>query len=117
MKHIHKLPFDVPFGVNFMKLSSLECVVSSFFCEVKRDVNSVLGYKGGHYEKDLLVSLSIPSLNLEEYGCPKAEELIKTMIWLETCGHHLVPDAYLHCPNVEVEAYAQWMEKTMNDKV
>jgi hypothetical protein len=50
---------------------------------------STIAYKGGHYEKDLLNSLSIPTVNLESFGCPKAEKLFDQIIWLETCKNHL----------------------------
>ena len=32
---------------------------------------TVVAYKGGHVEKDLLNKLNIPCLNLETWGCPK----------------------------------------------
>ena len=41
-----------------------------------------------HYEKDLLGNLGIPAVNLESFGCPKAEHLFDALVWLETCGHH-----------------------------
>ena len=82
-----------------------------FYREVKRSESSVLGYKGGYFEEDLLGRLSIPYLNLECFGCPKAEKLMKEMVWLETCGNHTLPDAYAHCAKLEVEAYAYWLEK------
>ena len=114
MKYIHKLPFGMPRGVKSVGISALEGIVADFYQIVKQNGNSVLGYKGGHYEQDLLASLGIPSINLENFGCPKAGELICDLVWLETCGNHTTPDAYAHCPKVEVEAYAQWLEKTMN---
>ena len=51
--------------------------------------NSTIAYKGGHYEKDLLNSLSIPAVNLESFGCPKAEKLFDQIIWLKTHKNHL----------------------------
>ena len=110
MLNIHKLPFGVPRGVSATELSALESTVRSFYDEVKRHVRSVLAYKGGHIEWDLLKKLDIPCVNLERFGCPKAEELMKHLIWLETCGNHMTADAYLHCAKVEVEAYAYWLE-------
>ena len=109
INHVHKLPFGVPPGVKPYSISALENIVSEQFKAICKSENSVIGYKGGHYKKDLLASLSIPAIDLENYGCPKAKDLMKTMVWLETCCHHLVPDAYFHCPKVEVEAYAQWL--------
>ena len=75
MQHIHKLPFGVPRGVKESEICELENIVSSFYREVKRSESSVLGYKGGHVEEDLLERLDIPCVNLERFGCLKAEEL------------------------------------------
>ena len=114
MKYIHRLPFGTPRGVKAVGILALEGIIMDFYQMVKQNGNSVLGYKGGHYEKDLLASLAIPSINLENFGCPKAGELICDLVWLEACGNHTVPDAFAHCPKVEVEAYGHWLEKTMN---
>ena len=110
INHVHRLPFGIPPAVKAYSISALGNIILELFKGMCKTKNSVIGYKRGHYEKDLLASLSIPAIDLEKYGCPKAKDLIKTMVWLETCGHHLVPDAYFHCPKVEVEAYAQWLE-------
>ena len=110
MKHIHKLPFGVPRGITARNVSALGSTVTSVYCEIKRDESSLLAYKGGHYERDLLASLGIPSINLENFGCPKAGELIDELIWLELCRNHTVNEAYLHCPKVEVEAFEHWLQ-------
>ena len=36
---------------------------------------TLVGYKGGHMEKDLLNKVNIPCLNLETLGCPKYDVL------------------------------------------
>ena len=84
-----------------VSIYKLESIVSSFYSEVKQSKSSVLVYKGGHYERDLLGNLDIPIINLENYGCPKVE-----ITWTVTMdGNMRKPsDAYLHCPKVEVEA-------------
>ena len=110
IKHIHKFTFGVPEGVRAYELSALGEIVATFYCRVKRNERSIIAYKGGHFEKVLLASLAIPSVNLECFGCPKAGHLMCDLGWLETCGKHVVKDAYLHCPKVEVEAYGCWME-------
>ena len=101
-KHIHKIRFNSPSTV---PLSNLPEIVKNYFSEP----NTLVGYKGGHFEKDLLDQLGIPFINLEHFGCPKAEQLFQKLGWLETCGHHLTPDAYHHCSKVEVEAFAMWL--------
>ena len=45
---------------------------------------TVVGYKGGHVEKDLLQKLNILSLNLETLGCPKYDDLRSQMVPLLT---------------------------------
>ena len=111
MRNIHKLPFGVPYGVKASKITELSDIVWGFYNEVKQSERSRLAYKGGHYERDLLTKLNIPSIDLEKYGCPKAEILINELVWLETCGNHTVADAYAHCAKLEVEAYAHWLGK------
>ena len=55
MKYVHKLPFDVPFGVRATELVALGSIVKEFYWEVKGDANSsALAYKGGQCEKRLL---------------------------------------------------------------
>ena len=72
---IHKLSFDVPRGMKAFQISALEAIVVNFYRDIKVDTNSAIAYKGGHYERDLLASLNIPSINLECFQCPKAEGL------------------------------------------
>ena len=111
MRKIHKLLFGVPRGVDARSLSAFGSIVADAYRGMWQNERSVIAYKGGQYERDLLASLGIPSINLEKFGCPKAGVLIRRMFWLETCGNHIVNDAYSHCRKVEVEAYAQWVEK------
>ena len=110
---IHKSPFGVPRRVEAFEISALGRNTVEFYQRAWQNGSSVIGYKGAHYEKNLLASLGVPSLNLESFGCPKAERLIERLVWLETCGNHTVADAYLHCPKVEVEAFGHWMQDTL----
>ena len=103
-RNIHKLPFGVPYGVKASRITELGNIICSFYHEVKQSERLVLAYKGGHYESDLLTRMGIPSIDLEKFGCSKAEILINNLVWLETCGRYMVPNAYAHCPKVEVEA-------------
>ena len=110
MKYIHKLPFGVPQGVSAINLSALESIVADVYREMKQDESSLMAYNGGHYGSDLLANLDIPAVNLENFGCPKVEIIINHLVWLETCGRHTAPNAYAHCPKVEVEAMGQWIQ-------
>lgn len=114
IRNVHRLPFGVPEGVIVMKLSQLDGIVSEFYSRYKTSVASLLAYKGGQYERDLLNRLGIPNVNLETYGCPKAEVIFGDLGWLETCGNHLtVSEAYKHCPKVETEAFGHWLSETL----
>ena len=108
--HIHKLPFGVPWGTKAFRISALEAIIELFYYEIKIDKNSKIAYKGRYYERDLLANLDIPSMNLECFGFPKAERLFDQLAWLGTCGNHLVPGAFQHCPKAEVETYGLWLE-------
>ena len=110
IRKIHKLPFGVPRGVNAKNLSAREGIVVDAYAGMKHDGRALMAYKGGHYERDLLTKLGIPAVNLENFDCPKAGVLMKQLAWLETCGRHTVPDAYAHCPKVEVEAFEHWLQ-------
>lgn len=108
-KRIHHLPFGVPKRVKACPITSLGTIVTDFYRCVQKSAISTIAYKGGHYEKDLLEDLDIPAVNLESFGCPKAEHLFDALAWLETCGHHTEPNAYQHCAKVEVEAFGHWL--------
>ena len=112
MRKIHRLPFWVPDEVDAYDLGELRGIVMDFYTQNRVDDSSKLAFKGGWYEKSLLTQLRIPFLNLEDFGCPKAERLFNELGWLETCGNHLRGrDTYKHCPKVEVEAYECWLIK------
>ena len=52
-------------------------LVKDFYDSVGK---SPVAYKGGSIEANLLRKLNIPSVNLEIYGCPKAEHLFNNMV-------------------------------------
>ena len=106
---VHKIPFDLPWDTPAIHLSNLGAIVQQCYSEVKADSNSTIAYKGGHIERDLLRQLGIPSVNLEWFGCPKAEKLFLHLEWKQTCGNHRGLNAYHHCAKVEVEAFAHWL--------
>ncbi len=115
MKNVHRLPFTVPKGVEARELSELPEIVTEFYMRNKGvKKNAVLAYKGGQLERNLLKELLIPCIDLERYGCPKAEVLFDDLGWLETCGNHIGGKwAYNHCSKVETEAFGSWLVKQM----
>ena len=111
IRNIHKLTFGVPRGWKAMPLEQLPAIVKEFFAKQKQNGESCLAYKGGHLERDLLRELEIPSVNLEDLGCPKADKLFNQLGSKKNCGKHLQRDAYHHCAKVEVEAFAHWLRQ------
>ena len=108
IKNVHKLPL---YTANSLPPQHLEDIVKDFYDSIGK---SPIAYKGGSIEANLLRKLNIPSVNLEIYGCPKAEYLFNNMVWLETCGKHIGTDPYLHCPKTEVEAFGEWLKTILN---
>ena len=114
IRNVHRLPFGVPEGWGAVDLERLEGIVLDFYRRHRTDVACLLAYKGGCYERDLLDRLGVPGINLEAYGCPKAEALFDRLGWLETCGNHLIVEgAYRHCPKVETEAFGYWLNENL----
>ena len=78
-----------------------------------------VGYNGGHVEKDLLMKLNIPSLNLETLGCPKCDvlrEKIPSHTLLPSCGFNQ-DDTIHHCPVTECHAFWNWMSTFLLEKI
>ena len=78
--------------------------------DCSNDERTVVEYKGGHVEKDLLTKLNIPCLNLETLGCPKYDKLrriIPRNTLLSSCGFH-ADDNVHHCPVTECHAFWCW---------
>ena len=112
-RYIHRLPFGVPRGISTKRLDELNDIVLEFYEQNKVNDMSKLAYKGGHLERDLLAQLGVPGVNLEHYGCPKANKLFNQLGWLETCGAHTSWTDYEHCSKVEVEAFGIWLNKNL----
>ena len=86
-------------------------MVQDLYQDYRTPDRTVVGYKGGHVEKDLLNKLNIPSLNLETLGCPKYDVLrnenLKYTNLLTSCGFHK-DDTRHHCPVTECHAFYLW---------
>ena len=78
IKHIHKLPFHTR---ESLPLTCLHDIVNDFYRGIGE---KAIAYKGGCLERNLLKELDIPAVNLEIFGCPKADYLFGKLPWLET---------------------------------
>ena len=79
-------------------------MVQDLYGDYSTPDRTVVGYKGGHVEKDLLNKLNIPSLNLETLGCPKYDVLrnddLKFVKLLPAVFTKMTRDIIVQSPNV-----------------
>ena len=86
-----------------------EEVMKELYDKFKQGKRTVVAYKGGHVERDLLNKLNIPNVNLELYACPKYENLQSSIVEpLPSCGFHF-NHKNAHCSMVECHAFWLWM--------
>ncbi|GBL85504.1 hypothetical protein AVEN_34668-1 [Araneus ventricosus] len=104
-KQITGLPFHPKENEETAPLRLLKCKVIAVHNLYRTGDKTVVAYKGGNVEKDLLQRLSIPYLNLEDYGCPKFD-ILKNQQTYENCGYHIKAK---HCSQAEVTAFRNWM--------
>ena len=87
----------------------VEAVMRSWYrlvCLTSRKKHPVVAFKGGHYELDIRVAMNIPTCNLENWGCPKVEEVatlfpeVKADIHMCYRSNHTLAsnDSVVHCP-------------------
>ena len=81
--------------------------VVNVYMRHKSQQRQYVGYKGGHYEKDLLRNLHIPSFNLELAGCPRFDQMPR-LCTMASCGEHVDPVKH-HCAKVECYHFVQWV--------
>lgn len=87
-------------------------LVRRLYREFRTDVRTVVGFKGGHFERDILLAAKIPYRNIEDWGCPKYDRLRDQItVTSDTidvgCGCHQDPTIH-HCPQVECELFWKW---------
>lgn len=125
-KHIHGLKFSDTVDDN-PQLQLYEILTA--ICEDVQDSNMYIGYKGGHFEKDLICELGFGNIafDIENWKCPRLETLIDNFpAWKYElnkicCNRHksFVVDKRSknriapHCPRVEVWCFRMFMQKNM----
>ena len=90
-KHnIHELTCQPCYQEKAYEHDEVDIVLLRLYSQFKTEKRTVVAYKGGHVEKDLLNKLNISCLDLESWGCPKFEQLKQTIVeTLVSCGFHL----------------------------
>ena len=104
---IHTLTYQPTPNKHFLNpivLGILAQSIYNTYSQVSQGKRTVVGYNGGHIEKDLLRKLNIPSLNLETLGCSKYDVLRTGFLdLLPSCRFHQ-DDKLHHCPLTKCHA-------------
>ena len=88
--NVHGLTYRPRYQERAYEYDEVDIVLLRLYSQFKTEKRTVVAYKGGHVEKDLLNKLNIPCLDLETWGCPKYEQLKQTIVEpLASCGFHL----------------------------
>ena len=77
-RKMHGLTYQPLKAEHFQKpevLGELIWDIYSMYKSCSNGERTVVGYRGGHVERDLLTKLKIPCLNLKTLGCPKFDKL------------------------------------------
>ena len=112
-RKINGLTYQPIHAEHFQNVKVLDELIKAIYVMCKgcsSGKRTVVGYKGGDVEKDLLTKLNIPCLNLETLGCPKYDKLrqiIPKNTLLSSCGFH-ADDNVHHCPVTECHAFWCW---------
>ena len=106
-RHVHGLPFK-PKGFELaMSQEYVEQTLMNLYRRSKTETLDVVGYKGGHVEREVLRKLNIPYLDIEAFGCPKVEGLFHSgMNGTNGCGQH---EGQVHCSTLECELFWWWV--------
>ena len=112
-RRIHGLQFTPSSFEDAKSQEFLKIDVQNLYNTYKSGKRDLVAYKGGHIEKDLLKVLNIPSVNLEDFGCPKVHDLIHQGYGYEVwdCGlHGCTTVSGMHCATLECQILMEWIE-------
>ena len=110
-RHVHGLRFESAFREAALPQRDGEAVIRALYR------GGLVAYKGGHLEKDLLDKMGLPSVNLEDFGCPKADSLWSKLYPPgKSCGHHKEqPFKLVHCPKQETYLFFNWLQNKLKE--
>ena len=107
--NIHGLRFEPTPQEKALPQHMIKPLIDVTYQRSRTQQQTIVAYKGGHLEKDLLDELRIPCVNLENFGCPKVEKIIAMGFDVpSSCGHHANPSH--HCPKQETHLFYQWLQ-------
>ena len=106
-KRVHGLTFYDHPNEQAKPQACVQQDILQLYQRFKSPNQDLVAYKGGHIEKDILKRLNILTINLEHWGCPKFETLLKQGFQeVADCGHHH-PSG--HLSTIECETFWHWL--------
>ena len=113
-KHIIGLPYRPSDGERPVHHPrALRGILQRLYKEFRTEFRTVVGYKGGHYEKELLMAYNIPHFNIEQWGCPKYDVL--HCCDDPGCGNHKDISVH-HCAQLECETFWNWTRTFLDEQ-
>ena len=111
--NIHGLPYDVDRDKEDIRHNP-RSEIRRLYQDFRTEQRTHVAFKGGNIEKELLIDLKIPYIDLEKLGCPKFDNMILPVGWLlnYTCGLHKHRED--HCALLECKAFMQWYKSYMS---
>ena len=108
-RHVHGLRFEAPYKEVALLQRDVEGVIRALY------KNGLIAYKGGQIEKEILENMGLPCVDLEAFGCPKADALWSSHFNPGTsCGHHKVETLkFIHCPKQETFLFFNWLKNKL----
>lgn len=88
-------------------ISQVDDHIKSLCEQMKKPGKDVLSYKGGQCEQERLAALNIPHCNLEDFGCPRYEQIRSRDHIRQGCRWHKFKRG--HCPRSEVLSFKAWL--------
>ena len=114
-RRIHGMPFIPTHFEDAKPQEQLAQDVMELYELYKTEAKTVVAYKGGHIERDILLKLDIPSVDLEAFGRPKVYDLMHLGLGYEVwdCGHHHGAGT-AHCALAECQILQEWVVFKIN---
>ena len=108
-KHVHGLLYKAGSREKARPVYEIQDDIRALYERHRTSQRNIVGYKGGHVERDLLDELNIPSYDLEQDGCPPFRRM-ELLVGVEGCGPHKKPSIH-HCPLIECVHFVNWMRR------
>ena len=111
-RHIHGMTYNPDPREEIQ--SNPRKVIRELYEDLSTHHRTRVAFKGGHLEKDELLRLNLPYLDLKKLGCLSynlLRDIYEEELW-DTCNWHAIP-ALHHCAMTECQAFFTWYCRTV----